>query len=217
MSTAAQVTANQLNAQLSTGPRSEESKARVAGNAIRHGLTAKHLVIRADEQEQFAALQESLSAELNPQGAVEAIVFQEIVHAAWNLSRFRRIEVESSSDTASDFSDPNTSTVLDRLGRYQARAQRACYKAIRELRTLETNRALRARKLDVATAASVPAIADINELTKQTQSEVTAEALELALTMVDYEAKTLQANAIRSRTGAPASSRPSPAAAALRL
>ena len=135
MSTAAQVTANQLNAQLSTGPRSEEGKARVAGNAIRHGLTAKHLVIRAEKQEHFAALQESLSAELNPQGAVEALVFQEIVHAAWNLSRFRRIEVESSSDTASDFSDPNTSTVLDRLGRYQARAQRACYKAIRELRT----------------------------------------------------------------------------------
>jgi hypothetical protein len=62
------------------------------------------------------------------------------------------------------------------LGRYQARAQRASYRVIQELRTLQTNRALRAVKLDEEEVADVPTIADINELTKQTRSEVTAEA-----------------------------------------
>lgn len=180
--------------------------------SVGHGLTAKHLVIRDGEHEEFAVLQEALTAELYPQGAVENIVFHEILHACWNLSRYRRIEAEFSSGDAADFADPNTCVVLDRLGRYQARAQRACYKAIRELRTIQTNRALRARKLEQEEAGKVPAIADINELTKQTQSEVKAEALELALQMVHYEAATLQANAIRNRAGAAAASRPTPAA-----
>jgi len=38
-----------------------------------------------------------------------------------------------------------------------------------------------------ASRPPAPAIADINELTKQTQSEVTAEALEMTLKMVDYQ------------------------------
>jgi hypothetical protein len=199
MATAAQIVANHANAQHSTGPRTAEGKARSAQNAIRHGLTSRHLVIRDDEREEFEALQESLSAELAPQGAVEAVVFQELVHAAWNLARFRRIEAEASTGTAADFSDPATTVVLDRLGRYQARTQRAYYRALQELRTLQTNRALRAFKLKEEEEAEVPAITDINELTKRSQSEITAEALNLALKMVDYEASTYKVNAIRKR------------------
>lgn len=216
MSTPAQAAANQANAQYSTGPRTAEGKARVAGNALRHGLTAKYLVIRDGEHDEFAALQQALLDDLDPQGAVENLIFHELLHAAWNLHRFRRIETETSAGDASDFTDPNTTTVLDRLGRYQARAQRAYYKALQELRTLQTNRALRAFKLSEEDASGVPAIADINELTKQTQSEVKAEALKLALEMVDYETKTFQANAIRTRTIVPGS-RLNPVEAALRL
>ena len=188
MASAAQITANQANAQHSTGPNTDEGKARVSQNALRHGLTARHLVIRDDEQEEFAALQNALSEELAPQGAMEAIVFQELLHAAWNLQRLRRIEAEVSRGAIEDFSDPATTTVLDRLTRYQARALRARQKALQELRVLQTNRALRAVKLTGQEAAEVPAIASINDLTKQTHSEVTAEAIELAIKMMDYEA-----------------------------
>src|SRR5215475_3150582 len=182
MASAAQHLANQANAQHSTGPRSPEGKARVAQNAIRHGLTAKHLVIRDDQREEFAALQESLLAELDPQGAVETITFHEILHAAWNLHRFRCIEAEISTGTG-DFTDPQNAAAADRLSRYQARAQRAYYRGLQELRTLQTNRALRTIKLDEEREAEVPAIAAINDLTKQTRSEVTAEALNLACKM----------------------------------
>src|SRR5207253_1756126 len=78
--------------------------------------------------------------------------------------------------------------------------QRAYYRALHELRTLQTNRALRAAKLDEETAAEVPAITDINELTKQTQSEITAEALELAIYMLDLEAKTYMREARSQRS-----------------
>src|SRR5688572_102683 len=179
MATAAQNIANHANAHHSTGPRTVEGKARVAQNAVRHGLTAKYNVVREDERKEFAALQDSLTAELDPQGTVETLTFNELLHAAWNLQRFRRIESEASTGSIDDFTDPATTATLDRLGRYQARAQRAYYKALQELRALQTNRALRAFKLTKVEDAEVPAIADINELTKQTQSEVTAKALTL--------------------------------------
>jgi hypothetical protein len=194
MTSPSKIAANQANTQHSTGPTTAEGKARVSQNAISHGLTARHLVIRDDEREEFENLQLSLSEELNPQGAIEALAFQELLHAAWNLHRFRRIEAEASLGTVADFTDPVTTAVLDPLTRYQARAQRAWQKAILELRTLQTNRALRACKLTGEEAAEVPAIAAINDLTKQTHSEVTAEAIELATQMIDYEAATYLRN-----------------------
>jgi hypothetical protein len=188
MASPAQIIANQANSQHSTGPRTAAGKARVSRNAIRHELTARHLVIREDEHEQFAALESSLAAELDPQGALETITFQELLHAAWNLQRFRRIEAEVSTGASEDFTAGRITAVLDRLTRYQARAQRAFYKAQAELRVLQTNRALRARKLTEEEDARVPANVSINDLTKQTQSEVTAAALDLALEMLDCQA-----------------------------
>ena len=185
MASAAQIAANQLNAQHSSGPRTVEGKARVGQNAVRHGLTARHPVVRNDEREEFAALRDGLTAELDPQGATEEVVFQQILLAAWNLQRLSRLEAEASTGTLEDFTNPATVAILDRLSRYQTRAQRAWSKGIAELRILQTNRALRTRKLDPEEEAEVPAITSINDLTKQTQSEATAEAIELAVQMVD--------------------------------
>jgi len=189
MASAAQITANQANAQHSTGPVTPEGKARVSQNAIRHGLTAKHLVVRDDERQEFSDFQQSLVAELAPQGAIELVTFHDLLHAAWNLHRFRRIEAELCTAGPEDFASTENTAPLDRLARYQARAQRAYYRALQELRTLQTNRALRAEKLDDPDDPEVPAIAAINELTKQTHSEVTAEALKQALNLLDFEAK----------------------------
>jgi hypothetical protein len=199
MASAAQITANQANAQHSTGPVTPEGKARVSQNALRHGLTAKHLVVRDDEREEFLDYQQSLQTELAPQGAIELVTFHELLHAAWNLHRFRRIEVELASANPEDFaSSPNTAA-LDRLARYQARAQRAYYRALQELRTLQTNRALRAEKLEDPEDPNVPVITDINELTKQTHSEVTAEALKQALNLLDFESGMLVRKAREQR------------------
>jgi len=187
MASAAQLTANRANARHSTGPITPEGKSRVARNALKHGLTSKHLVIRIDEAEEFAELRNSLQAELAPQGPIETLTFNEILHAAWNLHRFRRLEAEISLGTMDDLTDPQTAARLDRLTRYQARTQRAYYRALQELRTLQTNRALRAFKVDPDDLPEVPAIVDINELTKQTHSEVTAEAMKLAKEMFDLQ------------------------------
>ncbi len=206
MATAAQITANQANAQHSTGPRTPEGKARISQNALRHGLTAARLVVRDDEREEFTALHDALLAELDPQGVVETVTFDELLHAAWNLHRFRRIESEVSLGTLQDFTDPQTTAVLDRLTRYQARAQRAYYRALQELRALQTNRALRAFKLEEEDEAAVPAIAAINELTKQSRSEVVSEGIRQAINLVELESGMLRLGALKPqpRPGAPA-------------
>lgn len=201
MSTIAQINANRANAQLSTGPVTPEGKSRVAQNALKHGLTAKHLVIRIDEADEFVELRDSLQAELAPQGPIETITFNEVLHAAWNLHRFRRLEAEVSIGTMDDLTDPQTAALLDRLARYQARAQRAYYRALQELRTLQTNRALRDVKLDPEDLPAVPVIADINELTKQTRSEVTKEAVEMAIRLTDLEGSALRNQLLHRRKG----------------
>jgi len=187
MASPAQIAANRGNALHSSGPVTPEGKARVAQNAVKHGLTAKNLVVRDDEREEFESLRDSLNAELDPQGVVETLTFSEVLHAGWNLQRLRRLEAEVSIGTMDDFTDPQTSAVLDRLTRYQSRAQRAWFRALAELRRLQTDRALRLRKLEPEEAAALPALVDINELTKQTHSEVTAEAMKQAINFMELE------------------------------
>src|SRR5262245_46658738 len=46
---AKKIAANRRNAQLSTGPRTQAGKDRVRWNALRHGLTAKHLTLSGFE------------------------------------------------------------------------------------------------------------------------------------------------------------------------
>jgi hypothetical protein len=210
MATAAQTLANRANAGQSTGPRTPEGKARCARNALRHGLTAAQLIVRDDEREPFETLRADLLAELDPQGAVETVVFNDLLHAAWNLHRFRRIEAERAPAGAGLPEDPDARDLLDRLVRYQSRTQRAFYRALGQLRKLQTCRALRILKLTEEEEAAIPAIADINELTKQTQSEVTAKALDMALKMVDYEAATFRLKAFQARAAAPGSPPPVP-------
>jgi hypothetical protein len=198
MASPAQFAANQANAQASTGPRTPEGKAQTSQNALKHGLTSAQIVIGPGQQEDFEALQAGFLADLNPQGAVEIVVFHDLLHAAWNLHRYRAIEVQYSSPDASVFLDPAATAVLDRISRYLSRTQRAYYNALSQLRILQTNRALRAVKLDEQVAAEVPTITDINNLTKQTHSEVKAEAIQLALNMVELETKALMSQVLTS-------------------
>src|ERR1035438_4213873 len=93
MSTASQI-ANAVNAQLSTGPRTEEGKRQSSQNARTRGLTAQHPVIPDEDRAAFDQLRAQLHAETKPQGALQQIIFEELVHAAWNLRRVRAMEAE---------------------------------------------------------------------------------------------------------------------------
>ena len=79
--------ANRRNAQLSTGPCTADGRARVASNALKHGLTAKQVVLPGEDPAEFDEFRSDLIAGLAPQGALEEIFAEKIVADAW---RFRR-------------------------------------------------------------------------------------------------------------------------------
>jgi hypothetical protein len=68
-------------------------------------------VVSRPAQTSFEALRESLLAELDPQGAIEHVIFDGLLHAAWNPHRFRTIESEVSLGTLDDFTDPQATAV----------------------------------------------------------------------------------------------------------
>jgi hypothetical protein len=131
---------NAANAQLSTGPKTPEGKIRSSRNAVKHGLTSKQLVIAPGEEQEFAEFHDSLFDQLAPVGALEMGLFNMIVHAAWNLERFRTLEAQLMAGGVDSLLDEKTAKALDRLQRYASANQRSYFQALRELRTVQSNR-----------------------------------------------------------------------------
>jgi hypothetical protein len=94
MASEAQVQANRLNAQKSTGPRTPDGKAAVAQNAVRHGLLAQKAVIGGEDPGEFEFYREQMLGELSPAGAMESMLAERVVGLAWRLRRAERIQAE---------------------------------------------------------------------------------------------------------------------------
>jgi hypothetical protein len=94
MATEAQVAANRLNARKSTGPRTDDGKAAVAQNAVRHGLLAQQAVIGGEDPGEFEFYRDQMLGELSPAGAMEAMLADRVVGLAWRLRRAERIQAE---------------------------------------------------------------------------------------------------------------------------
>ena len=90
----AQIQANRLNAQKSTGPKTTEGKAAVAQNAVKHGLFAQENVIKCENPSDFDHFREELMAGLAPVGGVEAMLAERIVSLSWRLKRVERMNSE---------------------------------------------------------------------------------------------------------------------------
>jgi hypothetical protein len=94
MASEAQVQANRLNARKSTGPRTDEGRAVVAQNAVRHGLLAQQAVIRGEDLGEFEFYRDQMLGELSPAGAMESMLAERVVGLAWRLRRAERIQAE---------------------------------------------------------------------------------------------------------------------------
>jgi hypothetical protein len=159
MATRKQRAANRRNAQLSTGPKTPEGKAAVRLNALKHGLTVEDAVIFEEDREAFNDLFNTLLDDLLPVGPLETAFVHQIVMAQWRLARCRKLETGifalSYDDDRQDLEaghpgfDPNealaflfrrNTETLATLSRYEARAERALYRALHELQRLQAAR-----------------------------------------------------------------------------
>jgi hypothetical protein len=82
-----QIVANRLNAKRSTGPRTPAGKANVSVNAVKHGLTAREIVLPNEDPNEFDTFRADLLTSLEPQGALESLFADKIVADTWRLRR----------------------------------------------------------------------------------------------------------------------------------
>jgi hypothetical protein len=73
-----QIEANRKNAQKSTGPQTSEGKQAVAQNAIKHGLSSRHLILGDEDPSEYQVLLDQLQAGLNSVGALEHSLVERI-------------------------------------------------------------------------------------------------------------------------------------------
>jgi hypothetical protein len=94
MASQAQVEANRANAAKSTGPKTDQGKAVVSQNAVKHGLLAEQVVIKGEDPGEFEFYREAMMKELCPVGEVESMLAERAVGLAWRLRRAERLQSE---------------------------------------------------------------------------------------------------------------------------
>jgi hypothetical protein len=87
-----QIEANRRNAQLSTGPVTEEGKRGSRRNAVRHGLTAETVIDALEDAEDYAAFEMAITADYDAQSAVERELVLRLASLLWRLRRATAIE-----------------------------------------------------------------------------------------------------------------------------
>ena len=149
MSSAAQVLANRSNSQLSTGPVSAAGKAASSKNSLRHGLTAKQIVIPGEDPAEYEAYRQGLIQSFNPINDIERALVDELAACDWRLMRARRLETAVFTKIIGDAPDPDLALAeaflqrpkeLDRLLRYMTSIERAYWRAFNKLLQLQRTR-----------------------------------------------------------------------------
>ena len=91
MATIKQINANRKNALLSRGPKTDLGKLNSSKNSLKHGLTAKQLVI-GENLKEFEQYRDQMIEALKPVGILEEQVVFKIIDVGFRLRRIGKIE-----------------------------------------------------------------------------------------------------------------------------
>ncbi len=141
MASPAQIAANQANAQLSTGPKSPEGKARSAANSTKDGLTSANPIVDSHQSEEFASYRQALELDTHPEGPIEHEYFHRLLTAGWNLRRARLLDSDLLAGTNPNERDQDAAR-LHRIARYRRELERTYDRALNQLQVLQTQRAI---------------------------------------------------------------------------
>jgi hypothetical protein len=95
MPSTAQITANQENSKLSTGPRTAEGQRASSLNAVRHGLTSQLIVFPGEDVAPYEKFKADLTRELRPQGTIEHMLADNIANTQWRIERAVKAEANT--------------------------------------------------------------------------------------------------------------------------
>ena len=147
---------NQTGAHLRSHP---EGKARSSMNALRHGLTARVVVLPTEDMDAYHAFSKEIVDSLDAQTPVERQFAQTVADNQWRINRIRSIEDGMLGmghfEAAGDFDCPNSeihsamtaarafrddSKSFVNLSIYEQRLHRSMKESLRQLRELQTER-----------------------------------------------------------------------------
>jgi hypothetical protein len=158
-----QTKANRENAQKSTGPRTGGGRMRSSLNALKHGLSAKLIVLADENPQELEELLAEQHEEFQPNGALENAAVIEMTRALWRMRRAARIEVEAFGNRIEHSWGPSSFKVevvlkdaipFETLMKYRADAERSYYLALR---------AFRESREHPINAPTLPSPADLSE------------------------------------------------------
>ena len=176
MTSVAQLNANRLNAQRSTGPRTEAGKAASRFNALTYGLEARSRVVPGEDPAQLESLAAAYHGQFNPVGPLEDFLVETIVQADWNRRRYTRVEAQlyralmaaaqrrldapadpdPLSELAAVFGDDVTGAkILQSAFRQLASAERSYFRALTALRRAQKERRAEERAEEAEAAPAV--------------------------------------------------------------
>src|SRR5690348_2034818 len=180
MSTQAQIAANQANAQLSTGAKTEAGKAAAARNNFRHGLTtsSEFWVLPSESQTQFLKLLAEFQQEHQPETPTEEALVQAMAEHHWLRHRAMRLEESCFDYTTAQIIDERK---LALYLRYQTTHERAFHKALNDLLKLRAEK----RKAEIGFERQQHAQAD--QIRKQERHEMKKERHKWEIVLAQYK------------------------------
>ena len=116
---------------------SEQTPEGPGRNVLRDGLSSRDLHIDEAGRAEFEELKSLLLQELQPRGALQMVIFNNLLHAAVGLRRTNRMEADIMARGAAALEGEDTRKALDLLAKYQARYERSYYRSRKELERLQ--------------------------------------------------------------------------------
>jgi hypothetical protein len=148
-----------LNAQKSTGPKTQAGRQRARFNAFKHGLSGQNLILQKHEFEAYNEMSDRMLKHLKPKSEPERQIAVKIIDTNFRLNRLPAIENNMFSFGIVENEHANSDNedrievmgaqsrawiqhhhIFDTLGRYEARLQRQLLKYQQEFERLQAVR-----------------------------------------------------------------------------
>jgi hypothetical protein len=126
------------------GPKTVAAKARIALNALTHGLSSRRLVVPSESSTDWETHRNAIVKVLAPAGLVETALAERVAAAVWRLRRVAAYEEAAIAErqhlaTASARLLPHPID-LDKIIRYEAHLTRQLFQALHELESMRAER-----------------------------------------------------------------------------
>ena len=190
--------ANRLNAQKSTGPRTDEGKAKAAANSYQHGFFAKRLFLNmeqwAKDKADYETVAKGVIKHYQPEGFMENFWVEKIATEALRFARVVQHEQKVFEWTA-PFENRSPNSIV----RYQATINRQMFQAIQELERLQANRKAGATPSGRPGPAGASAAEEFEEPTAAPDGQTDEEPTGSVATAPEPHGEQSEASAFRRR------------------